>query len=59
MLALPCLLSWISSLNREETGQGLVEYGLVLVLVSIVSMGALLVLGTTLSGMFTTITGAL
>ncbi len=55
MLAISRLLSWLSSLSREEEGQGLVEYGLVLILVSIVAFGALTLLGTTLSGMFTTI----
>ena len=59
MLAMSRLLSWLSSLNREEDGQGLVEYGLVLVLVSIVALGALTVLGRTISGLFTTITNAL
>jgi pilus assembly protein Flp/PilA len=44
--------------HREE-GQGLVEYALILVLVSIAAIATLGPLGTTIAGVFTTITGSL
>jgi pilus assembly protein Flp/PilA len=42
-----------------QRGQGLVEYALIIVLVSIASIAALTLLGTTVSGVFSTITAAL
>jgi Flp pilus assembly pilin Flp len=47
---------WIEG---EEEGQGLVEYALIIFLVSIASILALTALGTTVSGVFTQITGSL
>jgi Flp pilus assembly pilin Flp len=51
-------LSWLARADQEAEGQGLVEYGLILLLVSIVSVGALTVLGGQLSAMYTVVTGA-
>ena len=45
----------LSNWLREEKGQGLVEYALIIVLVSIVAAFALTSLGTTVSGVFDTI----
>ena len=56
---LPYVLAWLSQFDREEEGQGLVEYALILVLVSIAAVATLTILGTTVSGVFTTITGSL
>ncbi len=56
---LPYVLAWLSKFEREEEGQGLVEYALIIVLVSIASIAALTLLGTTVAGVFSTITGAL
>jgi len=39
-------------LLREEEGQGLVEYALILVLVSIVAIAALAAIGQNISGIF-------
>jgi pilus assembly protein Flp/PilA len=56
---LPYVISWLSQFEREEEGQGLVEYALIIVLVSIASIAALTLLGTTVAGVFSTITAAL
>jgi len=48
-----------SDINEREEGQGLVEYALILVLVSIAAIGTLTILGGSVSGVFTTITGSL
>jgi len=53
------ILSRIYEMREREEGQALVEYALILVLVSVVSVGTLTILGTTISGVFTTITGNL
>ena len=47
-----------SALGREE-GQGLVEYALILSLVSIASIVALTALGTSIGGMLDTVTAEL
>ena len=44
---------------QEESGQGLVEYGLIIALVAIVLIGALNALGTGLDGIFKQITAGL
>jgi pilus assembly protein Flp/PilA len=44
--------------NREE-GQGLVEYALILVLVSIVAIGALGLIGTNITTVLNTVANAL
>ena len=46
-------------LKEREEGQGLVEYALILVLVSIVSIALLAALGVKIGGVFTSITNAL
>jgi pilus assembly protein Flp/PilA len=44
---------------RKEKGQGLVEYALIIVLVSIVVIAALMVLGPQISNVFNTISSTL
>jgi len=45
--------------SPKEKGQGLVEYALILVLVSIVVIAALLLLGPSISAIFTSINDTL
>ena len=49
----------ITRFIREEEGQGMVEYGLIIALVAIVVIGALTALGGGLEGIFNTITETL
>jgi pilus assembly protein Flp/PilA len=44
---------------RKEKGQGLIEYALILVLVSIVAIGGLTLLGPRIANVFNTIGGTL
>ena len=44
---------------RDEEGQGLVEYALIIVLVSIATIAMLSALGVKVGGVFTSITGTL
>ncbi|MGI8730545.1 MAG: Flp family type IVb pilin [Solirubrobacteraceae bacterium] len=48
-----------SDVKEREEGQGLVEYALILVLVSIAAIATLTILGTSVSTVFTDITGSL
>ena len=50
------LMGW---LLKEESGQGMVEYGLIIVLVALAAMLALTGIGTTLATKFTAITTGL
>ena len=43
---------------NDEAGQGLVEYAMIIMLVSIVAILALTAMGTTISDLFDTIGGA-
>jgi pilus assembly protein Flp/PilA len=52
-------MSMLKKLFTEESGQGMVEYGLILVLVAVVVIGALTAMGTGLDGVFETINGQL
>ncbi|HEU4964605.1 MAG TPA: Flp family type IVb pilin [Bacilli bacterium] len=42
----------IKRLWKEESGQGLVEYGLIIGLVAVVVIGALTLMGTSIDGLF-------
>jgi pilus assembly protein Flp/PilA len=49
----------IISLMKDERGQGMAEYGLIIALVAIVVIVALTALGTALKGKFDKVTGTL
>ena len=53
------MLKKLMAKMRNEEGQGLVEYSLIIVLVSIAAVATLTILGGTVSGVFATITGSL
>ncbi len=44
---------------KDEEGQGMVEYGLIIALIAVVVIAALTLMGTQLEGFFTQITDAL
>ena len=49
-------MSLLKRLLREEEGQGMVEYGLIIALVSVVVIGALTALGGGLTSLFENLT---
>ena len=49
----------VARLSRDDEGQTLVEYALILALVSIVAIGALALLGAKITSVLTTVTNAL
>ena len=49
----------LNALRREEEGQGLVEYALILVLISVVCIAILTTLGGQVQNVFTTVSGAM
>ena len=53
------LNNYLTSLTANEEGQGLVEYALIIALVSIVLIGALGTLATGIGGVFGSIAGSL
>jgi pilus assembly protein Flp/PilA len=57
---LPYVRAWLEvALGREEEGQGLVEYALIIALIAVVVAASLLVLEDDITGVFTTIGGSL
>jgi pilus assembly protein Flp/PilA len=51
------IMAHARSIGEREEGQGLVEYALILSLVSVVSFGALQLLGTNISTLLNTVAG--
>lgn len=54
-----CSKEVVVVLFRKETGQGLLEYGLILVLVAVVVIAAVTVLGPTIGNMFSKVNGSI
>ncbi len=48
----------LANVTSDESGQGLVEYAMIILLVSIVAIGALTLLGTSVSDLIDTVGGA-
>lgn len=51
------MMNQIKRFFKEEEGQGMTEYGLILGLVALAAVGALIFLGDELKGFFETIKG--
>ncbi len=49
----------LKTLIAEEKGQGMAEYGLILALIAVVVIGALQLMGTTISDKFGEVNGGL
>lgn len=56
---LPYVLAWLSQFDREDEGQGMVEYALILVLVSVVAIVILGTVGDNVVTVFTRIVAGL
>jgi pilus assembly protein Flp/PilA len=53
------MLSNIKRFGRDEGGATAIEYGLIAALIAVVIIGAVTVVGTSLSTTFTTVSGSL
>ena len=53
------MFTMINAVLQNKKGQGMVEYGLILALVAVVSIAALTLMGPEIASNFTTITGKL
>lgn len=53
------MLKAIRSFAKDESGATAIEYGLIAALVSVAAIGALTAMGTSLSGMFNTVSSSL
>ena len=53
------MLQFIQRLLRDESGQGMVEYGLILALVAVVVIGALTLMGGQIGEIFDNVVDAL
>jgi pilus assembly protein Flp/PilA len=48
-------MNMLKKLFQEESGQGMVEYGLIIALVAVVAIGGLTLLGPSIKNLFTNI----
>lgn len=53
------MLKKFSAMMKDEKGQALAEYGLILALIAVIAIGALTLLGTNISATLGSITAAL
>jgi pilus assembly protein Flp/PilA len=56
---LEMIMSYVITVREREEGQALVEYALILALVSIAAVATLGLLGTSIDGVLNTVEGAL
>ncbi len=50
-------LDYCKTMVKNEKGQGMVEYGLILALIAVVVIGVMTTMGTNLQAMFTNVAG--
>jgi len=53
------LANFLNMIRRDNEGQDLLEYALLVALIAIVAVAAITAAGTAVSGAFTTITGSI
>ncbi len=53
------IMNWLAKFDTKEEGQGMVEYALILVLVSVVAITVLMTVGSKVSAVFTSIADSL
>ena len=53
------LINYVKSFARNDEGQDLLEYALLVALIAIVAVGAVTAAGNTVNGIFTQIAGAI
>lgn len=53
------IVKMMNAMVRNEKGQGMVEYGLILALIAVVVIGVMTTMGTDLKTMFTTVSTSL
>ena len=53
------LIAFVNTLRRNEEGQDLLEYALLVALIALVAIGAVTAAGTSVSAIFTDIAGKL
>jgi pilus assembly protein Flp/PilA len=53
------VMNWLAKFDTEEEGQGMVEYALILVLVSVVAIVALTLVGSRVTAVFNSIANSL
>lgn len=53
------MVKMMNTILRNEKGQGMVEYGLILALIAVVVIGVMTTMGTDLKTMFTTVSTSL
>lgn len=51
--------AWLAQFDREDEGQGMVEYALILVLIAIAAIASMTLLGDQIDAVFTSVTGTL
>ncbi|MBO8169455.1 MAG: Flp family type IVb pilin [Thermoanaerobacteraceae bacterium] len=49
------MFAWLKNFYRDEQGQGMTEYGLIIAVVAVLLIGSLVALKDTIAGMFSNV----